>query len=576
MVGRRVAALLTVGVIGWALVAPPATAEPVEPTASPGVSTSPAPTDTASAPTDVAATAPTEVTPGDDASAAPTDQTSPAPTDDAPPTPSDDTSPTPTDDATPAPTESPSAGPTTTAPGTAPSSGPTPAGSPSASPSTGDVQPPGTRAVAGDVVLDVSTDCERGFDARVRNRSDEVAEVLVRFSDVGTGEVLLEEPLRIDPDAERAVALAGSEGLVTVTVLDRATEEVLSSGSWQQLRCLTVVEGCDAVEFTNPEDNPYVRLRADVELEDGNRSTTLAPGETLRVDWFDGRWEAVAEGADDVTAGSGFASVSYDTCPGGVGDLTVTCSAADGAGGTLETELGLVEGADVSWRLTRQQGGTVATGTATESPDVRAGGLPVGGYVLDVLVDGERSDRVELRVGTCLTVVTTCSSATFSSAASNPDATIAFFGPLDDPAVRDIDNPNYNVLGIAPGQSVTVGLDDAEHEWRSLRSLASASDPDSPFRGTVDLGTGPLPAAEECPPARPQPVDQDGDEPVTGGIGAGGTGAGGVAAGGSGAGGASAHPGDQLADTGGPAGPLLGAGLLALLGGGALLVPRRR
>ncbi|WP_157677250.1 carboxypeptidase-like regulatory domain-containing protein [Auraticoccus monumenti] len=417
----------------------------------------------------------------------------------------------------------------------------------------------------------MSTDCERGVEARVGNQSDELAEVLVRFSDQQTDEVLLEQPLQVDPDAGATATLPNSEGPVAVTVLDLDSGEVLAAGTGQQLRCIRVVEDCDAVEFTNPEENPAVRLETTMRLEEGVSSTTLEPGETLRVEWFDGRWEAVREGAADATAGAGFASVSYDTCPGQVGNLTVTCSAADGADGTLETDLGPVPGAEVTWRLSRQERGTVATGTATGSGDVRARGLAVGGYVLDVLVDGERSDRLALRVATCLTVVTTCSTATFTSAASNPDATIGFFGPLDDPTVRDIDNPNYNVLGIAPGQSVTVDLDGVTHEWRSLQSLASGSDPDSPFRGTVTLGTGPLPAAEECPPVTPEPVDHDaygsGDGPGDGGTAAGGTGAG--------MGGAGAGPEHQLAETGGPAGPLLGLGLVALLGGATLLTRRR-
>lgn len=416
-------------------------------------------------------------------------------------------------------------------------------------------QPPTLLLDPGDVLLEVDSTCESGYVATVVNVTDQESDVLVRFT-AEDGTQVAEQRLTIGAGTEQRSVLSSTATRLDVEVVDPDTDEVLATGSGQRLQCLQVTETCDAVVFTNPAENPAVRLTTfDIEELEVDTEAVLAPGEALRVEFADVEWDAVAEADDSLGAGEGYASATFETCPGTVGLLEVGCSAAGGADGTIEAEVAAVAGARTTWEVTGAAG-LLAAGTADDP--VAVAGLAVGTYRVTALVDGRPSDEIELRVPTCLSVVTTCDSATFNSAASNPDAVVGFFPGLDDPDAVDpfpIDDIEslYNVVDLPAGESVTVDLDAEEHEWASLQSFAAVLDPDDEFPGTVWLGEGALPAAERCPAADDDPAPVV-DRPT--------------------------HPtprtphGSSLADTGGPSGLLGAVGVSAVLAGGALL--RRR
>ncbi|SDT41122.1 hypothetical protein SAMN04488543_4229 [Friedmanniella luteola] len=370
------------------------------------------------------------------------------------------------------------------------------------------------------------------------------------------GDVIAEGPLDLDSELGADVdSLAAGRYLLT-TYVDGATEPS-TEADVPVASCLTPTTDCTGTTFTNPAGNPAIGVvhgPTGAEEEDAvDNVLFLTPGSsrTVRVAYAELQWAAfsgqgltdeedddeededepvalVGDGVLDVGQGCG----ANRATTGQVGCVT--------GGGTARLELDVELGAqeDYAYVITDADGRAVAR-RSVESADGSntsvAERLPGRGtYTYALTFDGAQLpyESFDLTVLDCLDVEVGCGVVVLTNPARNPEVEV-FSGAPDQTS-------STGHTTLAPGASQRVPWAQDTFRW-----VADASDPAGI---TESAGRADVTVAQDCAGTG------GGADPVS----APGTGPG-------------------LADTGGPAGGLVGpAGALALAVAGVLLLGRGR
>lgn len=324
-------------------------------------------------------------------------------------------------------------------------------------------------------------------------------------------------------------------GRHTLTVLDGA--RVVVATQFDVLRCVTVTStGCRTVTFTNPAENPAVRIKygagdVDTSYDDENvddgRAVTVPPGSQRTVRTLRHHFGWGATGAAPPNGRRSFAGEDYEVevpqhCGATMTRAAVHCS----TGGLAVVDLWFrpPHGRQVTYKIIDLYD-VVRSGRVGADDHVRLW-LPSSYYTLRAYTNAAvlPYERVDFQVVPCLRVQVRCDSAKFINSNYDQDY---------DVRVRTSSAGKATVIRVEAERSKKIAISPGSVRWKARPRLEEV-----PELWDIRGGSGSVRVPADCSAVVPD-------------------------------------PGDRLAHTGGPAPWPLGGAALAVAGA-AFVLGRRR